>query len=102
MSINKFRDEVNAGQRFEFGKNWKNFLLKLNDERISISQSSLSDMLEVTSLSGRSFLDVGSGSGLSSLAARNLGANVTSFDFDESSVWCTSELKNRYYPTDES
>ena len=102
MSVNKFREEVAAGQRFEFGKNWEIFLGKLNDERISISQSSLSDMLEITSLSGRSFLDVGSGSGLSSLAARNLGANVTSFDFDESSVWCTSELKNRYYPTDES
>jgi len=102
MSVHKFRDEVAAGQRFEFGKNWESFLGKLNDERISISQCSLSDMLEVTSLSGKTFLDVGSGSGLSSLAARNFGANVTSFDFDEASVWCTSELKNRYYPTDES
>jgi len=102
MSINKFRDEVNAGQRFEFGKNWKNFLLKLNDERISISKSSLSGMLGDISLSNRSFLDVGSGSGLSSLASLNLGANVTSFDFDDSSVWCTAELKSRYYPNDEN
>ena len=102
MSINKFREEVAAGQRFEFGKNWESFLGKLNNERISISQSSLSGMLEETSLSGKSFLDVGSGSGLSSLAAKNLGANVTSFDFDESSVWCTSELKNRYYSSDKS
>ena len=102
MSINKFREEVAAGQRFEFGKNWESFLGKLNDERISISQSSLLGMLEETSLSGKSFLDVGSGSGLSSLAAKNLGANVTSFDFDESSVWCTSELKNRYYSSDKS
>jgi 2-polyprenyl-6-hydroxyphenyl methylase/3-demethylubiquinone-9 3-methyltransferase len=54
-------------------------------------------MLEMDSLSNKSFLDVGSGSGLSSLAAKNLGANVTSFDFDDSSVWCTMELKNRYY-----
>lgn len=87
MQVNEFRDEVTSGQRFEFGRNWENFLKKLNDERISISQSSLSVMLGITSLSNKSFLDVGSGSGLSSLAAKNLGANVTSFDFDESSVW---------------
>jgi 2-polyprenyl-6-hydroxyphenyl methylase/3-demethylubiquinone-9 3-methyltransferase len=102
MSINQFREEVAKGQRFEFGKNWKNFLGKLNDERISNSQHSLSSMLGITSLSDKSFLDVGSGSGLSSLAAKNLGANVTSFDFDESSVWCTSELKKRYCMNDKS
>ena len=102
MSINQFREEVAKGQRFEFGKNWENFLTKLSDERISISQSSLSSMLGITSLSDKSFLDVGSGSGIFSLAAKNIGANVTSFDFDESSVWCTSELKKRYYMNDKS
>ena len=49
----------------------------------------------MTSLSGRSF-----GRGFwkrpLSLAARNLGANVTSFDFDEASVWCTSKLKTAF------
>lgn len=102
MSVDKFREEVAKGQRFEFGKNWKSFLQKLNDKRIFASQSSLSSMLGLKSLSDKSFLDVGSGSGLFSLAAKNLGANVTSFDFDESSVWCTSELKKRYYKNDDS
>lgn len=101
MSFDKFRSEVAAGDRFEFGENWKNFLLKINDERIFNAQLSLTDMLEINSLSGKSFLDVGSGSGLFSLAARNLNANVTSFDFDESSVYCTAELNKRYYPNDE-
>lgn len=100
MGVEEFREEVAAGERFEFGENWKGFLGKLNDERISTSQECLLSMLEMSSLSNRSFLDVGSGSGLSSLAARNLGANVTSFDFDESSVWCTTELKNRFYKDD--
>jgi 2-polyprenyl-6-hydroxyphenyl methylase/3-demethylubiquinone-9 3-methyltransferase len=49
---------------------------------------------------GKSFLDVGSGSGLFSLAARRLGARVHSFDFDPQSVACTSELKRRYFPND--
>jgi 2-polyprenyl-6-hydroxyphenyl methylase/3-demethylubiquinone-9 3-methyltransferase len=45
-------------------------------------------------------LDVGSGSGLSSLAARRLGATVTSFDYDGQSVACTEELRRRYMPDD--
>lgn len=96
MSVDKFRKEVAEGQRFEFGKNWKSFLGKLNDERINQAESSLKTMLKVDSLEGKSFLDIGSGSGLFSLAAHNLGAKVYSFDYDESSVWCTSELKSRY------
>src|SRR5262249_43336829 len=44
--------------------------------------------------------DVGSGSGLFSLAARRLGARVRSFDFDPQSVACTEELKQRYFPGD--
>ena len=102
MSVNKFREEIAKGQRFEFGKNWKSFLTKLNDERIKQAEISLKSMFEVESLEGKSFLDVGSGSGLFSLAARNLGAKVVSFDFDEASVWCTLELKNRYYDGDTS
>jgi 2-polyprenyl-6-hydroxyphenyl methylase/3-demethylubiquinone-9 3-methyltransferase len=47
------------------------------------------------------FLDVGSGSGLFSLAARKMGAMVHSFDFDPQSVACTQELKKRYFVDDD-
>jgi 2-polyprenyl-6-hydroxyphenyl methylase/3-demethylubiquinone-9 3-methyltransferase len=58
-------------------------------------------MIGVESLKGRSFLDVGSGSGLFSLAARRLGADrVHSFDFDPQSVACTRELRRRYFDDD--
>jgi 2-polyprenyl-6-hydroxyphenyl methylase/3-demethylubiquinone-9 3-methyltransferase len=50
-------------------------------------------MLEVEDLNEKCFLDVGSGSGLSSLAARRLGAKVCSFDYGPQSVACTNELK---------
>lgn len=86
--------------RFAFGANWARFLSVLDDERIELAQASLSDMLGTDSLAGKRFLDIGSGSGLSSLAARRLGAAVTSFDFDSQSVACTSELKRRYFPDD--
>ncbi|MDI7261187.1 MAG: class I SAM-dependent methyltransferase, partial [Thermodesulfobacteriota bacterium] len=49
---------------------------------------------------GKSFLDIGSGSGLFSLAARRLGARVHSFDYDSLSVVCTMELKRRFFPND--
>jgi 2-polyprenyl-3-methyl-5-hydroxy-6-metoxy-1,4-benzoquinol methylase len=95
------RREISAGERFEFGKNWASFLAILDEERISIAEKSLRDMLEVEDLSGKAFLDIGSGSGLFSLAARRLGARVLSFDYDSDSVACTRELKRRYFPDDE-
>ncbi len=94
--------EVSRGERFEFGKNWQRFLTTLNDKRIDEAQQALAKMLEVPDLKGKRFLDVGCGSGLSSLAARKLGATVYSFDYDPHSVACTTELKRRYFPDDAS
>jgi 2-polyprenyl-6-hydroxyphenyl methylase/3-demethylubiquinone-9 3-methyltransferase len=84
--------------RFAFGKNWQRFLKVLNDERIMEAENSLRNMLELENLKGKSFLDIGSGSGLFSLAAMRLGATrVHSFDYDPNSVACTQELKRRYF-----
>lgn len=92
--------EVAQGQRFEFGKNWTWFLATLTDARIEQAVRSLQDMLEGTDLKGARFLDIGSGSGLFSLAARRLGARVHSLDYDPHSVACTRELRRRYFPND--
>lgn len=94
--------EVSLGERFEFGKNWSRFLTTLDDQRIAEAERAIMEMLEVSDLKGKRFLDVGSGSGLSSLAARRLGASVHSFDYDPQSVACTAELRQRYYPNDDS
>lgn len=95
-------EEVESGERFEFGRNWLSFLEHINEERVEIAVSDLKRNLQRDSLEGLTFLDVGSGSGLSSLAARRLGAKVVSFDFDPSSVACTLELRNRFFAGDES
>ena len=92
--------EVESGERFEFGKNWSAFLSVLDETRIAKAEESLKVMLECESLDGKTFLDIGSGSGLFSLAARRLGAKVHSFDFDSNSFACTQELRNRYFPND--
>lgn len=93
-------DEVAAGGRFAFGANWMRFLDGFDDARLSAAKQSLRDMLKVDTLEGKSFLDIGSGSGLFSLAARAMGARVHSFDYDPQSVACTRELKRRFYAGD--
>jgi 2-polyprenyl-6-hydroxyphenyl methylase/3-demethylubiquinone-9 3-methyltransferase len=92
---------VASRDRFAFGENWARFLDVLDDARIEHATRSLRDMLEVETLEGKTFLDVGSGSGLFSLAARRLGARVHSFDYDARSVACTAELRRRYFPDDD-
>ena len=98
--LSEHATETASGQRFEFGKNWSRFLELLDDTRIKEAETSLKQMLAVDSLEGKSFIDVGSGSGLFSLAARRLGARVHSFDYDPNSVACTTELRKRYFPND--
>ena len=95
-----YEEEIAAGKRFEFGSNWAAFLSVLDDERIALARNSLQRMLGDMNLDGRRFIDVGSGSGLFSLAARQLGASVYSFDYDPRSVSCTAELKRRYFAGD--
>jgi 2-polyprenyl-3-methyl-5-hydroxy-6-metoxy-1,4-benzoquinol methylase len=92
--------EVARGERFEFGKNWAAFLSVLDNDRIETAEHSLKEMLECDDLEGKAFLDIGSGSGLFSLAARRLGARVHSFDFDSNSFSCTRELRRRYFAGD--
>ncbi len=101
-SAKTHEQEVDSGARFKFGENWTRFLSLLDEERIRQAIDSLKAMLEVDNLEGKSFLDIGSGSGLFSLAAKRLGAKVISFDYDPQSVACTKELKRRYYEGDTS
>src|SRR5438445_6827388 len=91
---------VLEADRFAFGRNWLRFLTVLDDERIRRAEMSLLSMLKERTLEGRRFLDIGSGSGLFSLAARRLGATVHSFDLDPESVRCALELRRRYFPGD--
>lgn len=93
-------EDVKLGNRFEFGKNWSRFLRRLNDHRISEAEKSLRSFLKLENLEGLSFLDLGSGSGLFSLAARRLGARVCSVDYDPDSVACTRFLKDKFHQND--
>ncbi len=90
--MNKSFDE-----RFQFGENWARFLSNVDEQRIADAAKCLIESLG--DLTGKSFLDAGSGSGIHSLAAVRLGASrVLSFDYDPKSVACTNELKRRFAP----
>ena len=83
--------------RFEFGKNWSRFLSGMTEARVQRSVECVRRL--VGNLEGKTFLDVGSGSGLDSLSAIRLGASrVFSFDYDEESVTCSRVMKRRFAP----
>ncbi|MFZ5587244.1 MAG: class I SAM-dependent methyltransferase [Thermodesulfobacteriota bacterium] len=85
---------------FAFGANWRRYLAAITPARLEQASRSLREMLDRDDLEGLNFLDVGSGSGLFSLAARRLGATVVSFDYDPESVACGQSLRQQYQPDD--
>jgi 2-polyprenyl-6-hydroxyphenyl methylase/3-demethylubiquinone-9 3-methyltransferase len=98
--LNEHELEIDRGQRFRFGRNWLRFLERIDANRIDAAERSLRESLGRDDLVGCRFADLGSGSGLFSLAARRLGAEVVSLDYDPESVACTRELKRRTRPAD--
>lgn len=84
--------------RFAFGRNWQSFLSTLDARRIDEARRRLCESLGRDDLRGIRALDIGSGSGLSSLVMHQLGADVVAFDYDIDSVACTEELRRRYAP----
>jgi len=83
---------------FSFGENWQDFVARcFSEERVSIAQRYLLDFLEMPDLNGRTFLDIGCGSGIHSLAALRAGAShVVSFDIDPLSVQTTEKIRDAY------
>jgi 2-polyprenyl-6-hydroxyphenyl methylase/3-demethylubiquinone-9 3-methyltransferase len=91
------RADGNAAPKvtFSFGKNWDQFIhFHLDAEREAIATASLAKFLGRDDLSGSTFLDIGCGSGLFSLAAFRLGADrIVSVDVDPHSVKATLHLR---------
>lgn len=84
---------VDSELRFKFGENWASFLENFDEQRLEQAKRSLTESLGQSTLSGLRFVDVGAGSGLFSLAASQLGAEVVSFDFDPEAVECVRNLR---------
>ena len=83
---------------FEFGDNWKNYSKTIDKKRINSAIAGVKKLFP-DGLTGKTFLDIGCGSGLHSLAALSLGAAaVTAVDIDENSVSTTQALLTKYAP----
>ena len=88
--------EIINKTRFNFGENWQEFYEWIDDDRIQVAADSLQGLFPNADFDGKRFIDVGCGSGLFSLAAQRLGADVHSFDYDAVSVACTEQLKEQF------
>jgi 2-polyprenyl-6-hydroxyphenyl methylase/3-demethylubiquinone-9 3-methyltransferase len=84
-------------KRFAFGKNWESFLAHyLTQERIDEACKYLVEFTGISDFRGKSFIDIGCGSGLFSYAAYLLGAfPIYSFDIDKDSVQCCDMMKRK-------
>ncbi len=82
--------------KYRFGENWKRHLDRMDERHLADAVRSLSGLFGGQSFSGKSFLDIGSGSGIHSVAAYRLGSErILSFDSDAESVECTLECRRR-------
>ena len=72
---------------FAFGKNWGSYATLIDRARIDEAKKALLKLIPADEFRGRSFLDIGCGSGLHTLAAIELGvARVLAVDLDPDSV----------------
>lgn len=91
-----YESEYKKTGHFSFGQNWRNYLKTVNPDRIKIAEASLEQFLGKKGLEKKTFVDIGCGSSLFSLAAHRLGASrVVSIDVDEASLGCAEFLQKK-------
>lgn len=82
---------------FEFGRNWSGFSELIDESRIAQAVAGLERLAGPGGLAGKTFLDIGCGSGLHSLAALQLGASrVQAVDLDPQSVATARRVLSSY------
>lgn len=91
-------------RHFRFGKNWAKFKKNINESDIQQSVIDIVRLLGMYDLSGKSVIDIGSGSGIHSAAFYKFKPlKVDSIDYDQDSVNTTREfLSSMAHPVDKN
>ncbi|MBV8514144.1 MAG: methyltransferase domain-containing protein [Acidobacteria bacterium] len=91
------QDLLELESHFSFGENWSHYAEKIDEARIEEAEKSLLRLVGREAIEGKTFLDIGCGSGLFSLAAVRLGAcKLLAVDLDPKSVETTRKTLSRY------
>ena len=87
---------------FNFGKNWDEYSLQILDaERLQTAQASLADLLAPTTLTDKTFLDIGCGSGIFTIGAASLSASeALGIDVNPSCIRVSQQNKERFLESD--
>lgn len=89
---------MSSESRFKFGENWQDFSNLVDESRVHEAELKLSQMIGAGLLAGKSFLDIGCGSGLHSLAALRLGVSrLMAIDLDPQSVSTTRLILDKFW-----
>jgi 2-polyprenyl-6-hydroxyphenyl methylase/3-demethylubiquinone-9 3-methyltransferase len=72
----------------------------IDEVKIAQAMADLALLVTPAEINGRQFLDIGSGSGLSALAAARMGAGVCCTDIDPDSIEATRTLLGHHLPSD--
>jgi 2-polyprenyl-3-methyl-5-hydroxy-6-metoxy-1,4-benzoquinol methylase len=84
-------DLRDVSTHFRFGENWASFSREIDEVRLGAARENLARL--VPDLAGKTFLDVGSGSGLHSVSALDLGVSrLLAVDLDPVSVATTRSV----------
>jgi SAM-dependent methyltransferase len=84
---------------FAFGKNWLDYAEKIDEVKVHQAMADLKRLNGGERLDGKTFLDIGCGSGLHALAAIRLGArSVSCVDIDPDSVQATKQTLDKFAP----
>ncbi len=90
-------DLEDVESHFAFGENWAAYAESIGEEEIGEAERGLLKLLDRDEIEGRSFADIGCGSGLHALAALRLGArSINAFDIDKNSVATARALLTRH------
>ena len=92
-------DLKDVSRHFEFGQNWQDYAASIDETHVERAMTSMERLLTKEELADRSFLEIGSGSGIHTLSALRLGAtNVYATDIDPDSVKTTSSVLQKFAP----